>query len=301
MVRTTMSAHTKSRGMSASSSGRLCPTCGAPMTSYRQTSRGSIYWRCNPCVGAKRKAEHRCRCGVCDWVVGPSGRRFCRRCNASAPRGATISKDDAVVQGKDDAVVQGKDDAVVREGAVPEGTVKEEIVPVTEGAVTTARGSWRKPTNACPTCHVRHWRRTQKNGRWFCEACRIAKCTVAAKEREARARDARAAALEAKRLTLPRWQQPIYRGDEQDRYIWQYFTLERLRMRMIADGRAVPMKAQGWDLGVRAGVLRNITERDRMFVMFHTYGAMLSRGEDVGDDERPPWWEPGKSPFRGIR
>jgi len=265
------------------------------MTSYRRSLGRGVYWRCSPCVGAKRKAEYRCRCGVCDWVVGPSGRRFCRRCDASAPRGAIISKDDSVAQGKDDSVAQ--------EGVVPEeGIVKEEIGPVeANGGVITARGSWRKPTGPCPNCHVRHWRRTQKNGRWFCEACRIAKCSVAAKEREARARDARAAALEAKRLTLPRWQQPIYRGDEQDRYIWQYFTLERLRMRMIADGRAVPMKAQGWDLGVRAGVLRNITERDRMFVMFHTYGAMLSRGEDVGDDERPPWWEPGKSPFRGIR
>lgn len=105
------------------------------------------------------------------------------------------------------------------------------------------------------------------------------------------------AAQEAKRTTLPQWQQPLYRGDEQDVHIWRLFTLERLRMEMAAEGRAWGLASQGHDMMVRAGILRHIPDRERLFAVLYTYGAMLASGEDVGDVTHPPWAEPGKSPF----
>ncbi len=157
--------------------------------------------------------------------------------------------------------------------------------------------SRKKPTSPCLTCQTNAWRRLKRGGIWFCGECRNLK--IAAKQRatQERTRATREAELQAKRLTLPRWQQSIYRHEEQDDLIWRLFTLERLNMEMWAKGRAQPMPVQGRDWVVRAHLLRRITAQDRLFAVFQGYGSMLEHGEDVGDATRPPWWEAGKSSF----
>ena len=152
-----------------------------------------------------------------------------------------------------------------------------------------------RPATPCAICHMKAWRR---RGRvWSCHECWRRKLVTRQCAAQQRKREASEAALEAKREKLPRWQRPIYRGDEQDEHIWRLFTLERLNMEMHEKGRPKSLPVQGRDWVMRAHVLRLITERDRLFEVFQTYGSMLAHGEDVGDPTRPPWWEAGKSSF----
>jgi hypothetical protein len=241
------------------------------MRLYRYAG-GRVEWKCLAC----QRARLRCRCGVNDWIVNRRGARRCRRCDQSAPRwiaGTAVSK--------------------LASNVAPAPTTIGSSTPVPP----VDRRARRRPTTPCPTCLGCEWTRHGPHGQWFCNACRRRKLRARALERVARDAHAKEAALLAKRATLPRWLQPIYRGDEQDLLIWQFFTLERLRIRAQAEGTVVARRYLGLELGQRAGLLHSITERDRMNALFQAYALLLKRGEDVGDDLHPPWWEPGKSPF----
>jgi hypothetical protein len=189
--------------------------------------------------------------------------------------------------------------ATITAGGVPTvtGAVRAaaRTKPSRRGAKAPARCV--KPATACATCATTSWRRTKRGGVWYCEECRRRNVTKAAQATQQRRLDAREAALQAKRATLPRWQQAIYRGDAQDVLIWRLFTLERIAMEHYAKGGAASLDVQGRTWVIRAHLDQEISERARLFSVFQSYGAMLAHKENVGDPTRPPWWETGKSPF----
>jgi hypothetical protein len=92
-------------------------------------------------------------------------------------------------------------------------------------------------------------------------------------------------------LTLPAWKRPIMAGDEQDRQIWKFFTMQRLNMEQAADpnAKAWPMDSQGALLARMAGVLRYITDREKLFLVLSLYGSMLADHLEIGDPARKPW------------
>jgi len=107
------------------------------------------------------------------------------------------------------------------------------------------------------------------------------------------------AKIEARRATIPRWQDAIYRGDAQDVHIWRFFTMERLWMDKTARGEPWSLDSQAEALKLRAGILRQITDRDRLFSVLYGYAVAISRGHDVGDPTTPPWGHGKRGPFAG--
>lgn len=164
-----------------------------------------------------------------------------------------------------------------------------------------------KPISACPKCGSTNWVSKKRAWKWHCGTCRAAKCiaarriNVAARAAAATKRKASSelrrvsetkaldSAEDARRERLPKWKQPLWRGDEQDIAIWKVFTVERLRMEKLSRGDRWPIEQQGRDLMQRAGMLRAVTDGNRLFDVLASFGSMLVSGEPLGDTSTKPW------------
>jgi hypothetical protein len=96
-------------------------------------------------------------------------------------------------------------------------------------------------------------------------------------------------------VRLPKWQRPIMLGDAQDRLIWKVFTILRLNMELTATSTRPwekELASQGQQLVQLAGLLSQITDTQRLGTFLAGYGALLAKGQDVGDPTRPPWTRP---------
>lgn len=90
---------------------------------------------------------------------------------------------------------------------------------------------------------------------------------------------------------LERYKRPLIAATSQDHLIWKLFTVMRLQVEYMAtptrDGW--PLAGIGRSLVQQAGLVRDITEHEKLADVLSTYGSMLAHGEDVGDVGHPPW------------
>lgn len=163
-----------------------------------------------------------------------------------------------------------------------------------------------QPKTPCATCGMSNWRRVKPkdNAAWYCLTCRNQKITAAAKARAVALAAQKAAEFEAKRATLPRYQQAIYRGDALDMQIWKFFTHSRLCLEWTATGHTSAEVTLFDNLEKSVNLIRGIVDgwgREGIWRLHDVVGQYIyaaRKGDpNIGNPSHPPWYEDGKSPF----
>jgi hypothetical protein len=96
----------------------------------------------------------------------------------------------------------------------------------------------------------------------------------------------------ARWVALPDWKRLLRRGDDDDRRVWKFFTMQRLNMERAArDATAWSLASQGTQLLQMFGVLLHLTPAGarKLCDVMLAYAGKLSRELDPGDVTTPPW------------
>lgn len=95
----------------------------------------------------------------------------------------------------------------------------------------------------------------------------------------------------ARWVSLPLYQRPIRKGDQDDIAIWKFFTMQRLNMNLAATGRPWDLASQGAQLPQMFGVLARLTLSGlhKLVLVMNGYGYALQAGRPLGNVVKKPW------------
>lgn len=264
-----------------------CPKCQGTRQ-RRYTGDRARFWHCLDCDAARkrrlstakkiRKAQRCAQCGEQDWF--PSG--DCRPCvlRHAAERGHRLLADEY------------PDYAERVVAALPESDRTRYFANLSKGRKRIGFNvvAPLPPSRIFPGLNPSLDDRLLREGRARDVACCQAIAQVPpSDQREFYERYVKNPALAQRWARVERYKRPLIAGDKQDDLIWKLFTIIRLQMEMLAEGRTWALAGVGRSLVQQAGFLDAITERRRLVEVLSTYGSMLAHGEDVGDVMHPPW------------
>ena len=262
-----------------------CPKCqGTRLRRY--TGDRARFWHCLDCDAARKRQSTRAkkvrkttscaRCGGHDWF--PSG--DCRLCvlRHGAERGHRLLAE------------RYPDYAEQVMAALPESERTQYFANLAKANKRPGLAAPLPPSRIFPGLNQSLDDRLLREGRARdVECCQAIAQVPPPDQREFYERYVKDPALAQRWARVERYKRPLIAGDKQDDLIWKLFTMIRLQMDMLAEGRAWTLPGVGRSLVQQAGFLDAITERRRLVEVLSTYGSMLAHGEDVGDPTRPPW------------